>query len=83
MMLTAVIYFMVTSQELTSTPSSADDKLSSEVQMVFFVILSIAYIPVGIWMMARTKLANRITRPHIIDIAGSAAYGIICCIKND
>jgi hypothetical protein len=83
MMLTAVIYFIVTSQELTSTPSSADDKLSSEVQMVFFVIWGIAYIPVGIWMVARTKLANRITRPYIIAIAGSAAYSIIWCIKND
>jgi hypothetical protein len=42
--------------------------------MVFFVIWGIAYIPVGIWMVARTKLANRITRPYIIAIAGSAAY---------
>jgi hypothetical protein len=41
--------------------------------MVFFVICGIAYIPVGIWMVARTKLANRTTRRYIIAIAGSAA----------
>jgi hypothetical protein len=73
MMSTAIIYFIVASQELTSTPSSADDKLSSEVQMVFFVMCGIAYIPVGIWMAACTKLANRTTKPYIIAIAGSAA----------
>jgi hypothetical protein len=76
MMSTAAIYFVAASQELTSTPSSADDKLSAEVQMVFFIICGVAYMPVGIWMMVvgeRTKLAKRTTKPYIMAIAGSAA----------
>jgi hypothetical protein len=78
MMSTAVIYLVAASQELTPESSSEDDRLSSEVQMVFFVICGVAYIPVGIWIVAdRTQSANRTTTtstiPYIIAIAGSAA----------
>jgi hypothetical protein len=85
LMSTAIVYFIVASQELTSTPSSADDKLSSEVQMVFFIMCGIAYIPVGIWMAVEyTKSSKRTTTttPYIVAIAGSAALIVLYVVSR-
>ena len=83
MMSTAVIYFVAASEELPSESSSADDKLSSEVQMAFFATCGIAYIPVGIWMLVdNARSVKRTTKPYIIAIAGSAALIVLYVVSR-
>jgi hypothetical protein len=80
MLSTAIIYFVVASQsyselsQLTSQSSINKDTLSdithTSNEMIFFMIVGIAYTLVGFWMIKR-KYHSKI--PYIVAIAGSAA----------
>jgi len=76
MLVTSIIYFIVAFQDYTellqSSPSSSnvEDVLATRNEMIFFIIVGIAYIPVAIWMLI-AKYGNII--PYSIAIAGSAA----------
>jgi hypothetical protein len=77
---TAVIYFVVASQsyselsKLTSQSTIDKDALSEIMgitnELIFFMIVGIAYIIVGFWILKR-KYHSKI--PYIVAIAGSAA----------
>lgn len=79
MLSTAVIYFIVASQsysELAQLISqSTIHKALSDItkttnEMIFFMIVGIAYILVGFWIIKRKY---RSKEPYIVAIAGSAA----------
>jgi hypothetical protein len=81
MLSTAVIYFIVASQDYTELSNSVSfqnsiskdalaDLIGTTNEMIFFMIVGIAYILVGFWMIKR-KYHSKI--PYIVAIAGSAA----------
>jgi hypothetical protein len=85
MLSTAIIYFIAASQdyvELSQTVSSSQNSISSSKdaladligttnEMIFFMIVGIAYIPVGFWMAKRKNHYSK--APYIVAIIGSAA----------
>ncbi len=80
MLSTAVIYFVVASQSYSelsglTSQSSINKATLSDItrttnEMIFFMIVGIAYIVVGFWMVKR-EYHSKI--PYIVAIAGSAA----------
>jgi hypothetical protein len=76
MLVTSIIYFVLAFQDYTqllhssSSSSNAEDILETRNEMIFFIIVGIAYIPVAIWML-NAKYGNII--PYSIAITGSAA----------
>jgi hypothetical protein len=81
MLSTAVIYFVVASQaysELSQTASQSGsiskdalaDIMGTTNEMIFFMIVGIAYILVGFWIIKR-KYHSKV--PYIVAITGSAA----------
>jgi hypothetical protein len=86
MISTAAVYFIVASQdysELSQSASSSDSTTSTITEskdqgeiiatvneMVFFIVVGVAYIAAGIWML-ENKYYNKI--PYIIAIIGSIA----------
>jgi hypothetical protein len=85
MLSTAVIYFTAASQsyselsQLGSQSSISKDALSDIMgtsnEMIFFIIVGIAYIPVGFWMI---KLKYHSKVPYIRAIRGSGALTAFC-----
>jgi hypothetical protein len=84
MLSTAVIYCIAASQdyvELSQTVSSQNsissskdalaDLIGTTNEMIFFMIVGIAYIPVGFWMAKRKNHYSK--APYIVAIIGSAA----------
>lgn len=79
MLSTAVIYFIAASQEysqlsassqsngISSTPAKVAFKTN---EMIFFIIVGIAYIAVGFWIV-KSRYHSKI--PYLVTIAGSAA----------
>ncbi|HXX98639.1 MAG TPA: hypothetical protein VEL11_16175 [Candidatus Bathyarchaeia archaeon] len=76
MLVTSIIYFIVAFQDYTqllqssSSSSNIQDILATRNEMIFFIIVGIAYIPIAIWMLI-AKYGNLIL--YSIAIAGSAA----------
>ena len=85
MISTAAVYFIVASQDYselshsassssdsTTTPESKDqgDIIATVNEMVFFIVVGVAYIGTGIWML-ENKYYSKI--PYIIAIIGSIA----------
>jgi hypothetical protein len=84
MISTATVYFIVASQdysELSKSASSSDSTTTTESkdqgdiiatvnEMVFFIVVGVAYIAAGIWML-ENKYYSKI--PYIIAIIGSIA----------
>ena len=82
MLSTAVIYFLVASQaysELSQAASQSSGSISKDAladiigttnEMIFFIIIGIAYILVGFWMIKR-KYHSKV--PYIVAIIGSGA----------
>jgi hypothetical protein len=84
MISTAAVYFIVASQdysELSQSASSSDSTTTAESknkgdiiatvnEMVFFIVVGVAYIAAGIWML-ENKYYSKI--PYIIAIIGSIA----------
>jgi hypothetical protein len=83
MISTAAVYFIVASQdysELSKSASSSDstttgskdqgDIIATVNEMVFFIVVGVAYIAAGIWML-ENKYYSKI--PYIIAIIGSTA----------
>jgi hypothetical protein len=83
MISTAAVYFIVASQdysELSKSSSSSDstttgskdqgDIIATVNEMVFFIVVGVAYIAAGIWML-ENKYYSKI--PYIIAIIGSIA----------
>ncbi|HXP49287.1 MAG TPA: hypothetical protein VN922_04995 [Bacteroidia bacterium] len=82
MLSTAVIYFIAAFQdyiELSQSVSSQNNSISKDAladimgttnEMIFFMIVGIAYIPVGFWIVKR-KHHSKV--PYIVAIIGSAA----------
>ena len=82
MLSTAVIYFVVASQaysELSQSASQSSGSISKDAladiigttnEMIFFMIVGIAYILVGFWMIKR-KYHSKV--PYIVAIIGSGA----------
>jgi hypothetical protein len=83
MISTAAVYFIVASQdysELSKSSSSSDstttgskdqgDIIATVNEMVFFIVVGVAYIAAGIWML-ENKYYSKI--PYIIAIIGSTA----------
>jgi hypothetical protein len=86
MICTAAIYFIVASQDYselsqsasssdTTTPTTPESKNQGDIiatvnEMVFFIIVGVAYIAAGIWML-ENKYYSKI--PYIIAIIGSIA----------
>lgn len=77
MLSTSIIYFYVAIQdysELLHMPSSNSDdvadKLATKNEIVFFLIVGIAYVPIALWML---KVKHNSKIPYIISIIGSAA----------
>jgi hypothetical protein len=85
MLSTAVIYFVAASQDYSelsssvSSQSSGSSSISKDAladiigttnELIFFMIVGIAYIPVGFWIVKR-KYHSKV--PYIVAITGSAA----------
>ena len=82
MLSTAAIYFVVASQaysELFHSASQSSGSISKDAfadimgttnEMIFFMIVGIAYILIGFWMIKR-KYHSKV--PYIVAITGSAA----------
>lgn len=75
MLVTSIIYFIVAIQDYThllqsssSSRTDIQDILATRNEMVFFIIVGIAYIPIAIWML-NAKYGNII--PYCIAITGS------------
>ncbi len=83
MLSTAVLYLIAASQDyiglaesLSSSASSQinsrdrlDDIMGTTNEMIFFMIVGVAYIPVGFWIVKR-KYQSKV--PYILAITGSA-----------
>jgi cell division protein FtsW (lipid II flippase) len=83
MISTAAVYFIVASQdysELSQSASSSDSStteskdqghiIATVNEMVFFIVVGVAYIAAGVWML-ENKYYSKI--PYIIAIIGSIA----------
>ena len=77
MLSTSIVYFYVAIQdysELLQMPSANSDdmaeKMATTNEIIFFLIVGIAYIPIAIWML---KVKHNSKIPYIISIIGSAA----------
>ena len=88
MLSTAVIYFIVASQDyiglsqsvsasissqnsISSSKDALADLIGTTNEMIFFIIVGIAYIPVALWMLVKRKHYSK--PPYIVAIIGSAA----------
>ena len=85
MLATAVMYLITASQDYIQLSQSVSSSASSQInstkdaladimgttnEMIFFMIVGIAYIPVGFWIVKR-KHHSKV--PYIVAIIGSAA----------
>ena len=52
--------------------------VGAQMETIFFLIVSIAYIPVGIWMLKK----NHSQRPHVIALIGSLSLIIFYIISR-
>jgi hypothetical protein len=66
----------------SSTARDDNDKLSSQLQTVFFTIVGIAYVPVGIWMLKDKRKSITTKTPYIIAIVGSAALMVFYMLSR-
>ena len=92
MLSTAVIYFVVASQaysELFHSASQSSGSISKDAfadimgttnEMIFFMIVGIAYILIGFWMIKR-KYHSKV--PYIVAITGSGSIDwLLYCYSN-
>jgi hypothetical protein len=64
------ICFAIVYQEIEELRAeSATDLTSSQIEIVFFLLVGFIYIPIGVWI--HTNIKNEVT-PYVLAIAGSS-----------